>query len=569
MRKLDLIISFIVFFSLSISYAGTVIVKPGKFDHFTLQVPDRIIAGESFVIKALVYDSNNNLITNFSESGKEFKVSATGSAHVQPSLLGLTSFPGGAANITVTDKKAETVVFSIYEAEGTVPVISKEIVISPNRLDHFILQSPAEVTAGSSFDVRVVAKDVFDNTVSDTEIGKNIRITSSGTSPLKILGPPTPDFKNGTASISFVSEKVGDAIVQVQEVSTGSKGQSQSIVVNPAALSYFRLQSPKEVVAGEPFEITVTAYDSYANLVHNYTSGGNGVSLYSTGHSKIEPSFIKPSEFKNGQATINVTYERAEDIVVIAREHNKTQEGKSSSIKVTHAPGDHFVVVTPDVAISGQRFKIKIEVYDRYNNIAKNYNLTGNDVLLRTTGTGVISPSIISPSEFVDGIAMVEVTYDKAESFAISASMAAVRAGRMTIKEQEPEKVVTEKIEQIPIAKVERPQEPFNLNKVSIIEAKEKAMLVFNISASDGTLEYRDARESKDGREWLKLTLRPAIRKTEKSMKFRSAFIGNVLVEEDKSEKNVVNVYIELISKGIKFDIARVKDSLIITVAKP
>lgn len=554
------VISFLVFFSLSISYAGTVIVKPGKFDHFTLQVPDRIIAGESFVIKALVYDSNNNLITNFSESGKEFKVSATGSAHVQPSLLGLTSFPGGVANITVTDKKAETIVFSIYEAGGTVPVISKEIVISPNRLDHFILQSPAEVTAGSSFDIRVVAKDVFDNTVSDTEIGKNIRITSSGTSPLKILGPPTPDFKNGTASISFVSEKVGDAIVQVQEVSTGSKGQSQSIVVNPAALSYFRLQSPKEVVAGEPFEITAAAYDSYANLVHNYTSSGNGVSLYSTGRSKIEPSFIKPSEFKNGQANINVTYERAEDIVIIAKEHNKTQEGKSSSIKVNHAPGDHFVVVTPDVAISGQRFKIKIEAYDRYNNIAKNYNLTGNDVLLRTTGAGVISPSIISPSEFVDGIAMVEVTYDKAESFAISASMAAVRAGRMTIKEQEPP---------IPIARVERPQEPFNLNKVSIIEAKEKAMLVLNISAPDGTLEYRDARESKDGREWLKLTLRPAIRKTEKSMKFRSAFIGNVLVEEDKSEKNVLNVYIELISKGIKFDIARVKDSLIVTVAKP
>ncbi|MBI5187676.1 MAG: hypothetical protein HZA07_01185, partial [Nitrospirae bacterium] len=497
------VISFLVFFSLSISYAGTVIVKPGKFDHFTLQVPDRIIAGESFVIKALVYDSNNNLITNFSESGKEFKVSATGSAHIQPSLLGLTSFPGGVANITVTDKKAETIVFSIYEAGGTVPVISKEIVISPNRLDHFILQSPAEVTAGSSFDIRVVAKDVFDNTVSDTEIGKNIRITSSGTSPLKILGPPTPDFKNGTASISFVSEKVGDAIVQVQEVSTGSKGQSQSIVVNPAALSYFRLQSPKEVVAGEPFEITVAAYDSYANLVHNYTSSGNGVSLYSTGRSKIEPSFIKPSEFKNGQATINVTYERAEDIVIIAKEHNKTQEGKSSSIKVNHAPGDHFVVVTPDVAISGQRFKIKIEAYDRYNNIAKNYNLTGNDVLLRTTGTGLISPSIISPSEFMDGIAMVDVTYDKAESFAISASMAAVRPGRMTIKEQEPEKVKTEKIEQIPIARVEMPQKPFDLNKVSIIEAKEKAMLVLNISAPNGTLEYRDTRESKDGREWL------------------------------------------------------------------
>ena len=71
-------------FSLSVSNGGTVVIKPGRFDHFTLQIPERLVAGEGFVVKVQVYDAYNNLITNFSESDKEFVVSATGSATVQP-----------------------------------------------------------------------------------------------------------------------------------------------------------------------------------------------------------------------------------------------------------------------------------------------------------------------------------------------------------------------------------------------------------------------------------------------------------------------------------------------------
>jgi hypothetical protein len=622
------LISFLIL-SLSISYAGTVVVKPGRFDHFTLQAPERTIAGESFVIRAQVYDSHDNLITNFSEAGKEFKVSVTGSANVQPSYLGPGSFPGGVTNITITDKKAEPIVFSIYEAGGTVPVISKEIVISPNKLNHFIVQSPTTVTAGNSFDVRIIAKDIFDNTVTDEEMaGKNVKLTSSGTASLKTTGTSLLDFKNGTASVSLVTEKIGNVIVETQEVLTGSRGRSYEIIVNPAALNYFKVYSPKEAVAGEPFEITISAYDLYGNPVNNYASGGNGVLLQSTGSSRIEPSFIKSSEFKNNEAVIKIVYEKAEDINIIAKEHNKTQEGKSNPIKVNPNVADHFVVITPETAISGQPFKIKVEAYDRYGNLVRDYNLTGGDISLRTTGSGVLSPSIISPSEFVEGIALVEVIYDKAESFAISATVAPVKAaGRITIKEEIPvKKEVSEpapppkppavkkkiekremvKVKKEPIeakkpavkevkkeepkkepkkemveekkpvvkeAKVEKPEKivkkPFTLNDVSIIEAKEKAMLVINLTPPDGQLEYKDEIESRYGKEWLKIKLKPAIRKIEKSLKFKSEFIGEVLVEEDKSEQDLLNIYVELIPAEVTFDIARIKNSLIVTVARP
>lgn len=597
------LISLFVLVFLSTSYAGTVIVKPGRFNHFIIQVPERIIAGESFVIKAQVYDSHNNLITNFSEAGKEFRIAVAGSASVQPSHLGPTSFPGGATNITVTDKKAEAIVFSIYEVGGTVPVISKELVVLPNKLDHFTLNAPATATAGNSFDARVIAKDIYDNTVSDKEmVGKNVKITSSGTSSLKVIGTTLPDFKNGSSSVSLVAEKIGSVTIDVHEVLTGSKGRSNDIIVNPAALSYFKLYSPKEAVAGDTFEVTIMAYDQYGNPVNNYELSGNGVVLRSTGRSKIEPSFIKPSEFKNNEAVIKAVYEKAEEINIIAKEHNKDQEGKSNLIKINPATTDHFVVVTPDDAISGQPFKIKIEPYDSYENLVRDYNLTGSSVVLRTTGTGVLSPSSISPAEFIDGIALVEVVYDKAESFAISAEMTPAKAAeRITIKERkkaaEPVKppfkppVVEKKIERIekpkakkevavikkPVAvekiKKEEPKkkvrQPFNISNISIVEAKEKAFLVINLTSGDEKLEYKDEIESRSGKEWLKIRLKPAVRKTEKSLKFKSEFIGEVYVEEDKSEQDTLNVYVEFIPQKVIYDIARFENSLIVTTTKP
>jgi len=59
--------------------------KAGQFDHFTLQSPERAVAGENFVIKVSVYDANNNLITNFSETSKELRL--TSADRQLPSLL--------------------------------------------------------------------------------------------------------------------------------------------------------------------------------------------------------------------------------------------------------------------------------------------------------------------------------------------------------------------------------------------------------------------------------------------------------------------------------------------------
>jgi hypothetical protein len=732
--------------------AGTVVIKPGQFDHFTLQSPERAVAGENFVIKVSVYDANNNLITNFSETSKEFKVDVSGSATSQPAVLSASAFSGGIANVLVNNKKAEKTTFSIRESGGTVPVISRDITVVPNKLDHFTLQSPASVTAGNAFEVKIAARDMFDNMVSDVDVGKNIKITSTGTSAVKVLGRGSLDFRGGLATAVFSAEKTGDVVIELQDITSGSRGKTQAVQVTPAALALFKLQAPKAAVAGEPFELLITAYDVYNNLLTNYSSTGSGVKLTSTGSSMIEPAAVNSSEFKNGQSAVKVTYEKAEEIQIVAREANREQSGKTAEIQIANAAPDHFVVITPDTAVSGRKFKVKVEAYDRFNNLTKDFNLVGNDVVLSASGSGTLSPSKIFPPDFTNGVAIVEVMYDKAESFQINARMASDKSpGRISISEREekmevahvppapaetrdarkiqepepkaveihgkkeerkqekierpqpkpepkkeakpqpkkekktevakketpkkaepkkeeikketvkeaepqpkkekktdvvkketpkkaepkkeeikketvkeaepqpkkeekkevakketqkkevgepekksveekqvtPKKEVTEAkpIEKKPLAeetkkpgvelaKIEekKPDRPllYNLSNVSIIEAKNKAMLVINISNPNGTLDYGDEIESKYGKEWLKLRMTPAVSSTEKLFKFKSAYVGEVRIEDDKTGgRNTVNVYIELVPSGLTYDIARIKNTLVITLSNP
>lgn len=599
------LVSLFVALSISLSFAGTVVVKPGRFDHFVLQVPERIIAGEDAVIKVMVYDAHENIITNFAESGREFRIGVTGSAVVQPSRLGPTTFPGGVANINFTDKKAENVVISIYEEGGTVPIISKDITVFPNKLDHFVIQTPATEVAGRNFDVRIIAEDAFGNPVTDTEmVGKNVRITSKGSAAIKIAGTFVPDFKKGVSTVTLVSEKTGDAFVEVHEAITGSKGISKAISIVPAILSYFRVSAPKEATAGEPFEVTISAYDAFGNPVTNYSSTGNGVVLQSTGTSKIEPSFVQAASFSGHEANLKVSYERAEEINIIAREYNRGQEGRSGLIKINPAPVDHFVVITPESAVAGQPFKLKVEAYDRFKNIVKNYNLIGSEVLLTSSGKGNLAPSILSPAEFKDGVAVVEVVYDKAESFSISATPLK-RVERMKIEEKVETEKVKELVEKPSVREVKREQgsevekealpaekairgkevvketkraeapKPLketstktSINNVAIIESTDKAMLVISSSPLDGDISIKEEVVSKRDGQWLELKISPATINTSRDFKFKSRFIGNVTLEEDRASGGVI-LHVQLIPQKVLFDVSRVKNSIVVTVSKP
>jgi hypothetical protein len=94
-------------------------------------------------------------------------------------------------------------------------------------------------------------------------------------------------------------------------------------------------------------------------------------------------------------------------------------------------------------------------------------------------------------------------------------------------------------------------------------------MLIIKLTPSEGQFDYVEGIESRFNKEWLKIRLKPAIKKIERALKFESEFIGEVIIEEDKSEQYVLNIYVELIPAKVTFDVANVNNSLIVTVARP
>jgi len=66
------------------SRAATILVKPGKLDHFVLTAPPTALAGENFLVRIEPFDANDNLITEFRGKSAVFAVSISGGGEVVP-----------------------------------------------------------------------------------------------------------------------------------------------------------------------------------------------------------------------------------------------------------------------------------------------------------------------------------------------------------------------------------------------------------------------------------------------------------------------------------------------------
>lgn len=403
-------------------------VAPGMFDHFALQLPEKITAGEVVVIRVLCQDSYNNLITNFSESGREFIVSVSGSATVQPAHLTPASFQGGVTNINITAKKAEKIMLYIHEVNEPTPVLMKETVVSPGKLDHFMVSAPDNVSAGSKFEIRITAKDAFDNTIHDMETkGRDLSIEPSGTSAIKASGASVYDFRNGTAVAELAAEKAGRLSINVKDLLTGSKGQSREIIVNPALAE--KTQEP----AKKTRETQKTA------VVSSLTVKEKG-----TGE-------IKKS---------------------------RTEEKNREPVKKSIKPQATASVPAPAVKETRNEKPKKPE---------------------------------------------------------------AMQSGNL-----------------------------FSITDIALMETEGRGLLVIRgaSSAAPAAYKYKKVIEKRLGREWLKVSIAPAVRKTDRAVKLKSEIIGEILVDDDSKEKDTVNIYIEFKAEKLFLDISGQKNALVVMISK-
>ncbi|MBI5197812.1 MAG: hypothetical protein HZA19_04295 [Nitrospirae bacterium] len=299
-------------------FSGDVTVGPGKFDHFRVSLPEKMKAGEEGMVRLEAVDAVNNAIRNFGESDREFRVAVSGSARVTPDAFKASSFVKGSFPFTIMDKTAEMITLSIKENNRFIPVLSQDIEILPNQLGHFLIQGPHTVQAGERFDLTVIGKDSFGNTVQEPISGGNIDLRFKGDAEPLMEKSSIPDFKSGATAITFISKRAGTVIVDVKDLITGSTGTSGTVEITHGPVSAFKWLTPKEVIAGELFEATLVSVDRFDNQVLNYASSGNGVQIATSGRQRPFPSTIPASGFSNGEAKIDLRYNTPEDMTLTA-----------------------------------------------------------------------------------------------------------------------------------------------------------------------------------------------------------------------------------------------------------
>ncbi|HCL80875.1 MAG TPA: hypothetical protein DHW81_01160 [Nitrospiraceae bacterium] len=564
----------------SLAYTKEIVVKPGKFDHFIVSMPDRIVAGEEASIKIQAVDVFNNIITNFGEIQKEFHVSVSGSAAVKPAVFKSSAFANGALTVTVTDRIAETVNLSVRESGIAIPIMSKDFSVVPNKLNAFSIKGPRSAQAGERFDVKIIAKDSFGNTVIEPILGKNLNIIFKGNADPKIDMASIPDFKVGVCTIAVTSQKSGATTIEAKDLITGSIGTSDKIDITSGPVNSFRIFAPKDVIAGEPFEVDIVAIDRFNNIVTNYATTGSGVTITSSGKLKPFPSTLAAYEFANGQVKIDLRYDIAEDIILTVIESGKAQKGITNIIKVISPIPERYEITTPDSVVAGQKFKLKVTVYNQLSHVIRNYNLVGPDVLLTTTGSGMLVPDKIPASEFINGTAVVEVQYNKSESFAISASplkqapapapvaKKPAHAAKPAVTEPAKAKKAKDEVKKDKEKKVKKEKKEaksLEITNVSLVEPKKKSTITIHIPNLDSAVKYNASTETAGGKKWIVIKVKPAVNKIDKEVKFDSSFVGSVVVEEDKKEKGTVVVKIEQI-KPARFHITKEKGSLTVTL---
>ncbi|HMK55265.1 MAG TPA: hypothetical protein VK448_01355 [Dissulfurispiraceae bacterium] len=572
----------------AVSFCGDIMVQPGKFDHFDIRIPQKIVAGDKIPLEIMAVDSFNNIISNFDNTGRDFSVSVSGSASATPAALSSSAFTKGVAKVTLRDTVAETFTMTIFEKGNTLPLQSKDIRIYPGKLASLMVRGPRAVQAGDRFDVKMFAVDSFGNPVAEHMYGKNINVLFRGGAEPRIIGQSVPDFTYGVGTVTLMSEKSGSFSVEVRDLVTGSTGTSEWIEVLNNALASFRLTTPKEIIAGESFEVSITPVDNFGNVVKNYSSVESGVVLISSGKARPFPSSVSASEFINGLAKVYLRYdtiEPAHDIVLTAAEINRKNQGTSKHIRVLPQIPSKYEVTNPEAAVAGQKFRIKITVYNQVGNPIKNYNQIGQDIILSATGRGKLTPSRIPASEFANGSALVDVQYNKSEAFSIVAEpMPSVKkpaTGRHSRKvEKKTEKKAERKanaeassdkteIMRTPFAGGQTTGKTFDITAISIVESKKRTVVSIHIPAlmRSSALKYTAHEVTVDGKKWIAVAVRPASNKITAPVAFDSAAVGKVVTEESADGAGTVFLKIENL-RASKFQLRRGDKSLAVTLTR-
>lgn len=349
-------------------------VQAAEVNHFLIQSIAQQTAGTPFQIEIIARDEYNNQVDQFNETVDISDLTGT----ISPNISDNFSDGYWAGNVNVTSVMTNNIISVERTATGTENGSSNGFNVVHNSLDHFTFDSiPTSQTVGKSINISISARDAYDNIVTSFT-GTTSLSDLTGTISPAISG----NFSSGewTGNVTITQSQTADKI----SATSGSKtGSSNTFNVNPEVVHHYRFEtitSPK--IAGEQFNITITAEDVYNNRV---TSFNNSVDL-SDPTGTISPA--TSGNFSSGQWTGMVSITESQSDITIAASQAGI-ENESNSFNINPASLDHFSIATIGTKAAGVPFTITVTAEDTFNNRVMDF--TGTVTIEDISGS--ISPT--------------------------------------------------------------------------------------------------------------------------------------------------------------------------------
>jgi parallel beta-helix repeat protein len=336
-------------------------------------IPASVAAGASSTLTVTALDPYGNVATGY--TGTVTFVSSDPVAPA-PANYTFTAANNGTAIISVAFVTVGTQSISAADSV-TATITGKEtgIGVVAGAMTGFVVSGYPATTTGASNNFVVAAVDAYGNKV--VNYTGTVHFTS--TDPLAVL-PADYTFAAadaGDRTFSATFKTAGTQSLTVTDTVQSFAGTESGISVSPlaGATQFVVTGFPSTTTAGVAGSFTVSALDTYGNLVTNYTGT---VSFASTDLSAQLPANYTFQASDHGTATFSATLVSAGLRTISVTDTTTGITGKQQNITVTAAAATYFVIDAPTNVTAGTPFNVTVTAKDAYKNIATGYTGTVN-----------------------------------------------------------------------------------------------------------------------------------------------------------------------------------------------
>jgi hypothetical protein len=258
---------------------------------------------------------------------------------------------------------------------GTIDIGAFEV--QGTAVSQLVVSAPSSVTAGSPFAVTVAALDNNGNLIpgyTDT-----IHFTSSD--PQAAL-PADYTFTAADNGVHTFANEVtlntaGTQTVSATDTVSGITGSATiTVSLPPPPADHFTLSAPGAVVAGSPFDVTVTAITIQGQVATAYT--GTVAFTSSDPYPGVVPATYTFTASDQGVHTFpagGTLFIAGTQTLTVQDTTNSTITG-SATIMVSPSSASGFLLAAPPTVIAGTAFNVTVTALDPYGNVATGYTGT-------------------------------------------------------------------------------------------------------------------------------------------------------------------------------------------------